>query len=110
MDVIATVNISNGDFGDWLEFFKSYEILRHKVVENEIITQISSSKAEVFLGKYSYGIPKTHEPLRRYVFCIRSNIVGREFCLHESGKKFQPLLRRQNGSAITLLKQIPECG
>jgi hypothetical protein len=47
MDVIATVNISNGDFGDWLEFFKSYEILRHKFVENEIITQISSSKAEV---------------------------------------------------------------
>ena len=45
MDVIATVNISNGDFGDWLEFFKSYEILRHKFVENEIITQISSSKA-----------------------------------------------------------------
>ena len=47
MDVIATVNISNGDFGDWLEFFKSYEILRHKFVENEIITQISSSQAVV---------------------------------------------------------------
>ena len=47
MDVIATVNISNGDFGDWLEFFKSYEILRHKYVENEIITQISSSQAVV---------------------------------------------------------------
>ena len=47
MDVIATVNISNGDFGDWLEFFKSYEILRHKYVENEIITQISSFQAVV---------------------------------------------------------------
>ena len=47
MDVIATVNISNGDFGDWLEFFKSYETLRHKYVENEIITQISSSQAVV---------------------------------------------------------------
>jgi hypothetical protein len=47
MDVIATVNISNGDFGDWLEFFKSYEILRHKYVDNEIITQISSSQAVV---------------------------------------------------------------
>jgi hypothetical protein len=30
--------------------------------------------------------------------------------VHESGKKFQPLLRRQNGSEITLFKQIPECG
>ena len=47
MDVIATVNISNGDFGDWLEFFKSYKTLRHKYVENEIITQISSSQAVV---------------------------------------------------------------
>ena len=47
MDVIATVNISNGDFGDWLEFFKRYETLRHKYVENEIITQISSSQAVV---------------------------------------------------------------
>ena len=47
MDVIATVNISNGDFGDWLELFKSYETLRHKYVENEIITQISSSQAVV---------------------------------------------------------------
>lgn len=47
MDVIATVNISNGDFGGWLEFFKSYETLRHKYVENEIITQISSSQAVV---------------------------------------------------------------
>ena len=47
MDVIATVNISNGDFGDWLEFFKSYETLRNKYVENEIITQISSSQAVV---------------------------------------------------------------
>ena len=47
MDVIATVNISNGDFGDWLEFFKSYETLRHKYEKNEIITQISSSQAVV---------------------------------------------------------------
>ncbi|MDC0652795.1 hypothetical protein OAP35_01310 [Planktomarina temperata] len=47
MDVIATVNISNGEFEEWIEFFKSYEQLRHKYVKNEIITQISSSKAEV---------------------------------------------------------------
>ena len=47
MDVIATVNISNGEFEEWMEFFKSYEQLRHKYVKNEIITPISPSKAEV---------------------------------------------------------------
>ena len=44
MDVIATVNISNGEFEEWIEFFKSYEQLRHKYVKNEIITPISRSK------------------------------------------------------------------
>lgn len=47
MDVIATVNISNGEFEEWMIFFKSYEHLRHKYVKNEIITPISRSKAEV---------------------------------------------------------------
>jgi len=47
MDVIATIKILNGDFDDWLEFFRSYELLRHEFVENEIITQISSSMAKV---------------------------------------------------------------
>ena len=47
MDVVATVNISKGNFDEWILFFKSYEDLRHKFVENEVITQISQSKASV---------------------------------------------------------------
>ena len=48
MDVIATIKILNGDFDDWLEFFRSYELLRHEFVENEIITQISSLIVSMF--------------------------------------------------------------
>ena len=47
MNVLATVNISKGDFDEWILFFKSYEQLRHKFVENEVITQISQSKATI---------------------------------------------------------------
>lgn len=47
MHVVATVNISKGNFDEWVLFFKSYEDLRHKFVENEVITQISQSEASV---------------------------------------------------------------
>ena len=47
MDVVATVNIAKGNFDEWVLFFKSYEDLRHKFVENEVISQISQSKASV---------------------------------------------------------------
>jgi len=47
MDVVATINFSKGNFDEWVLFFKSYEDLRHKFVENEVITQISQSKASI---------------------------------------------------------------
>ena len=47
MDVVAAVNISNGTFDEWFDFFNSYEGLRHKFVADEIITKVSDSKALV---------------------------------------------------------------
>ena len=47
MDVVATVDISNGNFDEWFDFFNSYEDLRHEFVADEIITKVSDSKASV---------------------------------------------------------------
>jgi hypothetical protein len=47
MDVVASVDILKGDFDAWLLFFESYEHLRHEFVTNEVVTQISQSKATV---------------------------------------------------------------
>ena len=47
MDVEAAIDISNGNFDEWLEFFKSYEALRHEYVVGEVITKVSNSKALV---------------------------------------------------------------
>ena len=47
MDVVAAIDISNGNFDEWLEFFKSYEALRHEYVVDEVITKVSNSKALV---------------------------------------------------------------
>lgn len=47
MNVIATVEISNASFEEWVKFFESYESQRMKFVENEVVTKISGAKAEV---------------------------------------------------------------
>ena len=47
MDVVAAVDISNGNFDEWFDFFNSYKDLRHAFVANEIITKVSDSKALV---------------------------------------------------------------
>lgn len=47
MNVIAAVDISDGNFDQWFEFFKSYEALRHEFVVDEVITKVSESKARV---------------------------------------------------------------
>ena len=47
MDVVAAVEISNGNFDEWFDFFNSYKDLRHKFVVDEIITKVSASKALV---------------------------------------------------------------
>ena len=47
MDVVAAVDISNGTFDEWFDFFNSYRDLRHEFVTGEIITKVSDSKASV---------------------------------------------------------------
>ena len=47
MDVVAAVGISNGNFDEWFDFFKSYEALRHEFVADEVITKVSDTKALV---------------------------------------------------------------
>ncbi len=47
MDVVAAVDISNGNFDEWFDFFNSYKDLRHEFVADEIITKVSDSKALV---------------------------------------------------------------
>ena len=47
MNVIATVNISKGNFESWLIFFQSYEEERKNFVEDEIVRKTSESTAEV---------------------------------------------------------------
>ena len=47
MDVVAAVDISNGNFDEWFDFFNSYKDLRHEFVGDEIITKVSDSKALV---------------------------------------------------------------
>jgi len=47
MNVVAAVDISNGNFDEWFDFFNSYKDLRHKFVADEIITKVSESKALV---------------------------------------------------------------
>ena len=39
MDVAAAVSISDGNFDEWFDFFKSYEALRHEFVADEVITK-----------------------------------------------------------------------
>ena len=47
MDVVAAVDISNGNFDEWFDFFSSYKELRHECVADEIITKVSDTKASV---------------------------------------------------------------
>ena len=47
MDVVAAVDISNGNFDEWFDFFNSYKDLRHEFVSDEIITKVSDSRALV---------------------------------------------------------------
>ena len=47
MDVVAAVDISNGTFDEWFDFFNSYKDLRHEFVSGEIITKVSDTKALV---------------------------------------------------------------
>ena len=47
MNVVAAVDISNGNFDEWFDFFNSYKDLRHEFVADEIITKVSDSKASV---------------------------------------------------------------
>ena len=47
MDVVAAVDISDGNFDEWFDFFKSYEALRHEFVADEVITKVSGTKALV---------------------------------------------------------------
>jgi hypothetical protein len=47
MDVVAAVGISNGNFDEWFDFFKSYEALRHEFVADEVITKVSDTEALV---------------------------------------------------------------
>ena len=47
MDVAAAVSISDGNFDEWFDFFKSYEALRHEFVADEVITKVSDTEALV---------------------------------------------------------------
>lgn len=47
MDVVAAVDISDGNFDEWFDFFKSYEVLRHEFVADEVITKVSDTEALV---------------------------------------------------------------
>ena len=47
MDVVAAVDILDGNFDEWFDFFKSYEALRHEFVADEVITKVSDTKASV---------------------------------------------------------------
>jgi|TARA_B110000261_G_scaffold23321_1_gene24800 hypothetical protein len=47
MDVVAAVDISDGNFDEWFDFFKSYEPRRHEFVADEVITKVSDTKALV---------------------------------------------------------------
>jgi hypothetical protein len=51
MDVVAAVDISDGNFDEWFDFFKSYEPRRHEFVADEVtikdidgLTELSSSQ------------------------------------------------------------------
>lgn len=47
MNLKAHIQIKNGRFCDWEEFFKSYREKRSQFVENEVIVQINEHEAEV---------------------------------------------------------------
>jgi hypothetical protein len=47
MNVAAAVSISDGNFDEWFDFFKSYEALRHEFVADEVITKVSDTEALV---------------------------------------------------------------
>ena len=47
MDVAAAVSISDGNFDEWFDFFKSYEALRHEFVADGVITKVSDTEALV---------------------------------------------------------------
>jgi hypothetical protein len=43
----AHIQIKNGQFSDWEDFFQSYRDKRSQFVENEVIVQINENEAEV---------------------------------------------------------------
>jgi hypothetical protein len=43
----AHIQIKNGQFSDWEDFFQSYRDKRSQFVENEVIVQINEHEAEV---------------------------------------------------------------
>ena len=47
MHLKAHIQIKNGRFCDWEEFFQSYRDKRSQFVENEVIVQINEHEAEV---------------------------------------------------------------
>ena len=47
MHLKAHIQIKNGRFSDWEDFFQSYRDKRSQFVENEIIVQINEHEAEV---------------------------------------------------------------
>lgn len=47
MHLKAHIQIENGQFSDWEDFFQSYRDKRSQFVENEVIVQINENEAEV---------------------------------------------------------------
>jgi hypothetical protein len=47
MHLKAHIQIKNGQFSDWEDFFQSYRDKRSQFVENEVIVQINENEAEV---------------------------------------------------------------
>jgi hypothetical protein len=47
MHLKAHIQINNGQFSDWEDFFQSYRDKRSQFVENEVIVQINEHEAEV---------------------------------------------------------------
>ena len=47
MKVSAEVTVNNGTYAQWLEFFNSYKSKRAEFVRNEVIKQVSDTKAHI---------------------------------------------------------------
>lgn len=47
MEVRASVKINEGNFDDWKVFYDSYQIVRHRYVNEESVTKITANEAFV---------------------------------------------------------------